>query len=167
MIKTFYNFLEFDFIQNLKKTVKDKIFKNEWITSLCWIDSVKKSSQPVLIMKLTDEVEIYQYFQKKYNEVFSETINKKIEINYYLWPRLSFIPFHSDGKNRFASTIYLNESWDKDLGGLYLYEQNNEIKALVPTFNMCVFNNDNLYHGTSLTTVDAPYRETVQLFFYS
>jgi hypothetical protein len=108
-----------------------------------------------------------KYFDKIINR-YKKSINIKdlsIFITYYVWNNLSYIPFHNDGNYCMASTIYLNETWSEDDGGLFLYKTNKDIKAIVPEFNKCIINKNNIIHGTTLTTTVSPYRETLQLFF--
>jgi len=164
-IKIFENFLELDFIKNLKFILHNEVPNFIWKSSLSWPDNIRKSSSLILICNLNNEKYIYNYFREKYNNLFSELKDKKIIINYYIHSKLSYIPFHGDEDHVFASTIYLNEHWNVDYGGLFLYQEDNEIKAIVPKFNLAVTNSNNIKHGTSLTTMDAPYRETIQIFF--
>jgi len=162
-IKQFNNFLDIDFINDIKKEVYQNIGEPNWKNSLCWDPSVRKSSTVVLIFGLNDFFK--NELKNKFVYFFPELINKLIYVNYYIWPNLSFIPFHADGGKYMGATIYLNENWDKDNGGLFLYEDNEEIKAIIPEFNKCIVNDLKTNHATTLTTMGAPYRETLQIFF--
>ena len=166
-IKIYENFLEEDFILELKKNVYGKVGEENWFSSLAWHESIRKSSSLVVIKVLDKDKYIYNYIKKKYQNLFPEFKNKKLKlkINYYVWPKLSYIPFHKDTGHLIASTIYLNENWNEDYGGLFLYKEKNEIKAVAPKYNLALVNFANISHGTSLTTLDAPYRETIQIFF--
>jgi hypothetical protein len=164
-IEIYENFLELDFIKILKIKIRSELTNPVWRSSLSWGEEVKKGSAPVLIYLLSKDKYIYNYFRNKYDNMFSQLKNKEIIIMYYVWPRLSFIPFHSDKNHFFASTIYLNEDWHEDYGGLFLYKEKNEIKAVSPKFNLAITNPKNIIHGTSLTTTEAPFRETIQIFF--
>ena len=164
-IEIFENFLELDFIKTLKNKVHNEITNSVWRSNIAWAEGIKKSSAPILINVLDNDKYIYDYFRNKYDNMFTELKDKEIVINYFLFPRLSYIPFHNDNSHVFASTIYLNEYWHEDYGGLFLYKEKNEMKAIVPKFNLALTNPSNISHGTSLTTIDAPYRETIQIFF--
>jgi len=164
-IKIFENFLALDFIINLKFKVYNELDAHVWKSNFAWGENVRKSSAPVLINQLDTDKNIHDFFRNKYDNLFPELKNKEIKIFYYIWPRLSYIPFHSDKNHFFASTIYLNEDWHEDYGGLFLFKEENEIKAIVPKFNLALMNPNHIRHGTSLTTIDAPYRETIQIFF--
>jgi len=141
-------------IQNSKKAV--------WNTNkLLWAEPIVKDSGSVDILNLKQsslEDKILFYF-KKYKKY------KCIGLNYNRWYPGSFIPFHNDQIFKLASTVYLNENWDRDYGGLFLYEYKNELKAIVPKYNHAVINSNSVVHGTSIVSPRAPIRETLQLFF--
>jgi Rps23 Pro-64 3,4-dihydroxylase Tpa1-like proline 4-hydroxylase len=84
----------------------------------------------------------------------------------YAWTRLSYIPWHNDGHRSEALTIYLNDVWEKDWGGLFLYEDDEgSLRGFVPSFNCGLKNRSNVKHSTTPVTLDAPEpRFTVQLF---
>jgi Rps23 Pro-64 3,4-dihydroxylase Tpa1-like proline 4-hydroxylase len=163
-VKEFNNFLNVDLINNIKKNVYENA-ESKWRSSLNWAPLIKGSSAIVLTFEIADN-NFKNVIKNKFISFFPELKNKPMTVHYYLWPNLSFIPFHNDGGKYMGATIYLNEKWDKNHGGLFLYENKEEIKAIVPEFNKCVVNIFKINHATSLTTVEAPPRETLQIFFY-
>jgi hypothetical protein len=165
MIKVFDNFLTKDLIFLTKGLCSSNLHEYKWRTNLSWNESIKKSSSTVLILSLTDEKNLKDFLTKKFNFLFPQTKDCQISILYYIWSNLSFIPFLFDANKILSATIYLNENWNIDFGGLFLYEYLNEKKFVIPEFNKCVVNESLVYHGTSLTTSDAPLRETIQIFF--
>jgi hypothetical protein len=82
----------------------------------------------------------------------------------HLFSRASFIPWHDDCIYPYTGAIYLNEVWDKNLGGYFAYEDNDEIKCIVPTYNTGCFFKPPLMHTVTVTAGNAPLRETVQIF---
>lgn len=84
----------------------------------------------------------------------------------YAWTRLSHIPWHDDSRWEEAITIYLNETWEPDWGGLFLYrEQQGEIRGYSPVFNSGLKNLGKVSHSTTPVMMDAPEpRFTLQLF---
>ena len=106
------------------------------------------------------------------NLVLEELIAKKIFLKHpkkwscyiNLFSRGSFIPWHNDEKYALTGTIYLNQNWHKDFGGLFLYEDNLEIKALIPEYNKGCFFVPPVNHTTTLTSINSPLRETLQIF---
>jgi Rps23 Pro-64 3,4-dihydroxylase Tpa1-like proline 4-hydroxylase len=106
------------------------------------------------------------------NEVAKELIAKKVfekepkdwKIFIHLFSRASFIPWHDDNTYAYTGTIYLNESWDKNLGGYFAYEDNDEIKCIVPIYNLGCFFKPPVMHSVTVTAGNAPLRESVQIF---
>jgi Rps23 Pro-64 3,4-dihydroxylase Tpa1-like proline 4-hydroxylase len=94
--------------------------------------------------------------------------DKNYDVMNYVWTRLSYIPWHNDSIYTSAVTIYLNEFWDPDWGGIYLYHTDMEpkdIKGYIPKFNTAIKNNHKIYHSTTIIAMDAELpRITVQLF---
>lgn len=85
----------------------------------------------------------------------------------YAWFPLSYIPWHNDGHVTCAATIFLNEEWDPNWGGLFLYRQDDtgEIRAIAPSFNSGIRNTNQVSHATSIVALDAPEpRFTIQIF---
>ena len=97
--------------------------------------------------------------------MFMKLITKRIDIkNYvhfmiYYWPVGSYIPWHNDGHARFTATVYCNRYWDRDWGGLFLYEEKDKILAEVPEWNKLVVQTDKDWHST--TSITKPYYRPV------
>jgi Rps23 Pro-64 3,4-dihydroxylase Tpa1-like proline 4-hydroxylase len=158
------DFLEKQLIIDLKNIIRQRVNDFNWKTNLSWGQNIVKSSSQVSSFNLINEKKFYDEILNYYKDYLK---NKNINpgIMYYIWNNLSYIPFHKDEHSVIASTIYLNDNWHEDYGGLFLYKTKNEIKAIVPEFNKCIINTNNIAHATTLITMNAPYRETLQLFF--
>jgi Rps23 Pro-64 3,4-dihydroxylase Tpa1-like proline 4-hydroxylase len=129
-----------------------------------WKEGMVRSSQAV--------------FVRDYDETLSTLIldglrergiveSNNYDVMNYAWTRLSYIPWHNDGHRQSAVTTYLNETWEKDWGGLFLYrhESSDDIRGYAPRFNTAIKNSANVEHATTMITPDAPdLRMTVQLF---
>lgn len=89
---------------------------------------------------------------------------KKAQVYIHLFSRNSFIPWHDDKKYPYTATVYLNETWDVDFGGLFLYEDDSNLKCIMPKFNTAVYFEPPLGHATTVTTINAPLRESLQIF---
>ena len=152
-----------NFITALKNIVHSNAPQYKWATNLGWESELIKKSAQVAIFNLngtTFEPEIIQVY-KKYFDISKYNFN----INYNLWHNGSYIAFHNDAHVVYSSTIYLNKIWDKNYGGLYLYYADKDtLKAIVPKYNLGIINTQQLHHGTSIISNDAPIRETIQLF---
>ena len=163
MLKVIDNFCEENTLKELFRFAADSAHKNIWSNSLKWDMNIIKDSNTVHILTLDNQLPFIKELIKKYKSL-GIGLDSPFYFNLYVWPKLSYIPFHDDGQNEVASTIYLNKSWERDFGGLFLYEDKDEIKAIVPKFNKCIINTNNLKHGTSMTTFDAPVRLSLQMF---
>ncbi len=63
-------------------------------------------------------------FEDRFFKIYKDkkVINKNLKIAgvlFYIWVRGSYIPFHNDENFKAASSIYLNDFWDADDGGLF------------------------------------------------
>ena len=132
-----------------------------------WLPHIVRASAPVLVRD-------YQPSQAQF--ILAKLVERGVieHVNYavmnYAWSRLSYIPWHRDEHSETAVTIYLNDVWDSDWGGLFLYreEPGQVIRAVAPQFNLAVRNTGNLPHATSMITPDAAEpRFTIQLFVVS
>ena len=83
---------------------------------------------------------------------------------YYIWPPMSHIGWHNDGKWVAGASIYLNKTWDRNDGGLFLYREKNQNKFIVPEYNMCVVNEDHTDHAVSVLASHGPHRLSIQIF---
>jgi hypothetical protein len=85
-----------------------------------------------------------------------------------LFSRSSFIPWHDDGDYVYTVTIYLNERWDYDWGGALLYSLEEppfeNVSCVYPERNKGVAYAPPLHHSTTLTAINAPMRESLQIF---
>jgi hypothetical protein len=103
------------------------------------------------------------------SNVFPNIKNIKYEpdtCNFYCWGKFSGISWHNDGHRKYGITIYLNEIWDENHGGIFLWKnKTGEIKGVMPTKNMMVVNDEHEFH---MVTPISPYanedRMTIQMF---
>jgi hypothetical protein len=131
-------------------------------TNLCWQDEIRNQSTPVIIRDIIEGTPIYN---KLKSEIDSKTGLKVKRLMLYFWTKLSYIPWHNDAHAESALTIYLNDYWDQDWGGYFMFKLNNEIKAIKPDRNLGVIQTGNVSHSVSTVNLDADLRITVQSFF--
>lgn len=76
----------------------------------------------------------------------------------HAWPAHSSIPWHNDGGHDGAATVYLNERWEPEWGGHFLYRlaEDGEQVTVVPQFNRGVRNEAKVLHRTTPVTKLAP-----------
>ena len=104
---------------------KDEVYATEQgnITSNPVSAGVKKLIRNVLIKKVNSDVRFYDF-----------------AAYYQIWYKGAGCGLHKDPIYPFVATFYLNEQWGIDDGGLYIYEDNEEYKMIVPKYNSCNFN---------------------------
>ena len=99
------------------------------------------------------------------NAIIKKTPHKIKCIMFYFYHPESHIPWHNDGNHNGGITIYLNDIWDKNNGGYFLFEHENTIQAIVPKRNMAVEQFGGVEHSVSPTTRLSDIRRTIQIFF--
>ena len=83
---------------------------------------------------------------------------------FYKWELL----LHSDNQDSNHSdglTIYLNDDWSYENGGLFLYKENNDIKTIIPQKNKAVLQVGGVPHSTTIVSKYSKPRKTIQIFF--
>ena len=164
--KIYKNFLSSENL-NIVTEESSLIFNSKYTRYLTnftlWEDFIVKDSNVVLIYPLTPDN------SKSYNLLLKQTqsqLNLTPEsIMFYYWTSGSYIPWHNDGHKKQAGTLYLNENWNEEWGGLYLAKETDKNHIIYPEYNSFTLQFDNMEHSTTPTTKFAPLRVTVQLFF--
>tara|TARA_B100001029_G_C15061211_1_gene458630 strand:+ start:3449 stop:3982 length:534 start_codon:yes stop_codon:yes gene_type:complete len=90
-----------------------------------------------------------------------------ININYHLWQRGSGISAHTDLDYIFGATLYLNEEWHMNYGGLFVWQPKGEdtLRAIIPEGNTLVLNDDSETHMVTPVSMEATqYRVTLQIW---
>jgi len=151
------NFLDKDLVSKIRDYTNNNLQNYKWRTSHCWMDSIKLHTSPVSILELPDE--------------FTAPIQKKFKAHitrpmFYLSAAGSYIAWHNDADYEFTATIYLNEKWDINFGGFFLYSntKKNTFHGVLPLANQCIINHGAVPHSISITSPDAPWRTTLQIF---
>lgn len=87
--------------------------------------------------------------------------------NYHLWQRGSGISSHTDSDYKFGATLYLNDQWHVNYGGIFIWQpkDQSEMRALIPEKNTLVINDESEVHLVTPIAPDCPkYRATVQIW---
>jgi hypothetical protein len=131
---------------------------------LAWHNSVVLDSSHIFLFEINENENKLLYDRLK---LFIESkINRQLKsIVFVLYTPCSHIPFHNDSNHNGGVTIYLNEKWDRNHGGHYIFESNNELRAIVPRRNMSILQYGSNYHSVSCTTRLSEIRRTIQCFF--
>jgi hypothetical protein len=141
-----------------------------------WDAGIVHMSAPVLVHAIeagfSDDLlaELHQRAKLPY-------LHRGEQVMYYAWPAGSYIPWHSDFVEKYSMTIYLNKQWHPDHGGAFCWqdwgvgiERHDWSAAPVhsrmvsPRYNAYALMTDTEWHAVSMTTPNAPVRETLQLF---
>ena len=144
MIKKYDNVLEEKLIQNIMEYFKSILNRDVWSSSIGWNQNLSLISSNTLTHLIHDKLLVKE---------FKKSIEEKLQINFedenldfnasiYVWSGGSYITWHNDSLYPYNGTIYLNEEWNTDDGGIFLYRDNetNEIKGFDPIYNSMVVN---------------------------
>ena len=149
MIKIKRNFFDNDLIDSLSSFAIKSYKSNKLRTNFSsWNDGIVQHSSVVLIYDIFHDNEIYKKLCKKFD---TEDYN----FTFQYWTQGSYIPWHDDGHTSFTATFYCNRYWNKDWGGLFLYEKDDNILAEVPEWNKLIVQTARDPHST--TSVTKPY----------
>ena len=167
------NFLSEDLF-NLTFEAAEEFLKhgdNVFSTNFTWGEGVRKDSFPVLCHNICKQSDIYTLLREEI-EKKTGMIPYNSHILIYYWTRFSYIPWHQDTKiidgvsKQYdgALTVYLNKNWDRDFGGYLLYEDGEEIKAVLPKTNLGIFQIGTVQHSTTPVNFDGRVKITLQVF---
>jgi hypothetical protein len=137
-----------------------------WKTNYTWEPRIVKSSHTVLVRKITGDDENTILTQLKNCGIINSA--EGYYVMNYLWTKLSYIPWHTDGHVDEAVTVYLNPEWNPDWGGCFLYiedENTNQVKGYLPKFNTAIRNGSHMWHTVTPISLDSTCpRHTLQIF---
>jgi Rps23 Pro-64 3,4-dihydroxylase Tpa1-like proline 4-hydroxylase len=144
MIKKHDNILNKKLIKNIIDYLEIILKDNVWSSSIGWDQNLCLTSSNILTHRISDK---FLYEEIKNN------IEKALKINFekenldficflYIWSGGSYITWHSDSSYPYNGTIYLNEEWNSNDGGIFLYKDNptNEIIGIEPIYNSMITN---------------------------
>lgn len=82
----------------------------------------------------------------------------------YVWTPHSYIPVHSDGTHRKTVTIYCNEFWSAEKGGILQWfdSEKNAWQEFIPSRGTVILNDKDELHAT--TPVKNDFRISLQIF---
>jgi len=136
-----------------------------WTSHDVWTDNLKDGM---------DGTVLCQHVSDKYNKIISECVKPHLpewdgeyDMMWYVWDKGSGINWHNDLPHRFAATIYLNDNWLKEHGGVFLWQENKtyDIHGWLPKANTMVVNDQGEQHYvTPITSNALVCRHTIQIF---
>lgn len=150
-------------VQNFLNQITNDRTTSFIANTMFWDKDLVENSTPVLIYNFKNtDVEIYKLVEKE--------IKDRINLNIYsmivhVWPPLSYITWHTDRNYEGGLTIYLNDKWNPNWGGYFMYKTDDNITALKPKRNLGVFQLGGVEHCVSTTNIGCDLRYTLQIFF--
>ena len=162
------NFLDTKLLEKIKTYATSQLGNYKWKTSHCWSKEVKRLSSPIAILQVPEV--FYKPIQQRFHKINPKwkPLDRK-NMMFYLWSTGSYIGWHTDTDYEFSATIYLNEKWNINYGGVFLYHTGKAddptgLKVYFPQYNNCVINQGGVGHCVSIIAPDAPFRTTLQIF---
>jgi hypothetical protein len=161
------NILDIDLLHKLHDYVSVQSSEYAWRpNTVNWNNELTFGSSPIMTMDLS------MFREELYSSIacrFPEIKEKELTLPYPMFfsmPPLSQIGWHED-YTPFNVSIYLNEFWDKQWGGMFIYEnQENGFSGIVPEFNKAVVAYPETPHHVSMINPLCPTnRFSIQLFF--
>jgi hypothetical protein len=128
-----------------------------------WQKDIVLDSEIIYIKKMKE----CDLFYKIQQNILQKLGHKITSICFTYFTPSSHIPWHDDYKYNGGLTIYLNEYWNNNNGGLFMFEdkKNNEIRAIFPKRNRAIEQIGGVRHSVCPTTKKSDIRKTIQMFF--
>ena len=155
-------------IGELKSTTGSPVWDD---SNLLWTEDLKVGLVGNVSMRiLPDEtaLEVNKALKKYFSKIDSDC---EVVYQYYIWNKMAGISNHNDGHTNLAATLYLNDIWDPNWGGLFVWKDKNEKKeyklnAICPKQNMLIINDEKEMHLVTPTAPTIPYiRITIQIWY--
>jgi Rps23 Pro-64 3,4-dihydroxylase Tpa1-like proline 4-hydroxylase len=167
MITKYDNFLSENLLILIDNKIKD-IFNSKSDRAIFssstshWSEYLKSNSTPILRYVMNDsELELFNSLKKEIEKKIPYYVDNVI---IHIFPKLSYIPWHDDGNHTAALTIYINEKWDANWGGFFMYNIDDTINAIKPERNLAILQKGGLGHCVTTTNIDADFRISIQCF---
>jgi hypothetical protein len=162
-MKIFKNVLDQETLINVQKDIEYLSSKNAWVSSqMCW--------SKYLLGKMTGDC-ISTYVSSDIGNEIKKCISDKLPpakeliIQYYVWKQNSGIALHDDGAHTYGATIYLNNNWDINSGGIFLWEEGDNLKGICPEYNTMILNDEHELHlVTTVSPLITEFRYTIQIW---
>jgi hypothetical protein len=175
-IKTFQNYQQMKRVKVYDNFLSEELFRkcDEYSVGLdfsqdnksvrsnrSWPKYIVKDSNPVFVANLKQNA-LYQEICEQVKTKLGHTLTA---IMFYHWTPESHIPWHNDGMFKAGLTIYLNDKWDIDHGGLFMYRNpDGNISAIEPVRNRLVEQVGGIPHSVCPTSKESNIRRTIQMF---
>jgi len=169
-MKLFKDFLLEDDFKICYDDLLKKLSSESWnYTKMTWtsLDVTRGITGSVLSSSVSQKV--FDLLIEKFSKILDISSFEKIGMMYYVWQPYSGLALHDDHCFQMASTIYLNQDWHVDYGGIFLWKESKEdeiYKAIPPIKNMMILNDQLQDHMVTPISPLAPnLRTTIQVWF--
>jgi hypothetical protein len=163
-IQKFDNFFDEDLFEEIISVIKTIMNskQSKLTTNRIWEEGLISYSSPILRYEFdNNDVTL---FNKIKEVVLKKTEYSITDVVVHIFPKLAYIPWHSDGTYESALTIYLNEDWKENWGGIFLYKKDNEITGIIPQKNLGILLEGGTDHCVTTTNINAEDRISLQFF---
>ncbi len=150
----------------LLNTAKDLLRRNtnSFAVNAWWDPNIVKDSFPVLIHSIYKESELFALTRDQIEKKTKLSV-KDHDIMIYYWTRFSYIPWHEDQNYEGTLTVYLNDEWQPDWGGYFMYEdKKGDVHAILPKKNFGLLQQGGIKHCTTPVNFDGGMRISIQVF---
>jgi Rps23 Pro-64 3,4-dihydroxylase Tpa1-like proline 4-hydroxylase len=172
-MKIYKNVLPNDLYLECMEELEFKSEKNCWqSSSFTWNEKIRECVFGECLISPVSK-SLSEKIEFEFKKYFSEY--NKFEVNFYCWMNGSGISFHTDSSHnrKCGATIYLNESWSPEWGGVFLWYENEKdqlvgkISGLSPQFNNLIINDTVQPHMvTSISPLSPQIRISLQIWTY-
>jgi hypothetical protein len=116
-----------------------------------WRDFLVGDSEIIKVINLFNKNKILA--KKICNELSNKynMITEGLKLNIHIMQEGCYINNHTDNHVKYAFTIYLNDNWEDNDGGIFQYEVEDEVYSIVPKYNKMVIIKDNVHRVTKIT----------------
>lgn len=162
-MKLIKNVLDQETMNNVKKDINESFSQNVWTSSqLLWPKNILK--------KVTGDCSICYVKESIAEQIKNCLVGKlppaeKFIFQYYIWKQNSGISLHDDSGYKYGATIYLNNDWDINAGGIFIWKESDELKAFCPEYNSMILNDKQEFHlVTAVSPLASEFRHTIQIW---
>ena len=169
-MKIIKNVLSEDLYNDIISELKSFVHKQVWASSILNWDDDLKVGLPGSCLSSVISHEITERLEKEISPHLPEY--DELMCQYYVWQQLSGISWHDDTDNckKFGATIYLNQEWHPNYGGLFIwFNKGSNVddvhNVICPSKNTMIVNDSGEYHMVTPVNTDIPdLRCTIQIW---
>lgn len=169
-MKIVKNFLSDEDYQICYDDLVSKLVSDCWgYTKVTWRESAVTNGITGSVLSSLVSNHVYDLILDKFSSFIDVSTFTKIVMQYYVWQPYSGLSLHNDDGYKMASTIYLNQDWNVDYGGMFLWKESKEdeiFQAIPPIKGMMILNDQRQDHMvTPVSPLSPDLRVTIQTWF--